>query len=239
MAAQTKTAKAAKKPAKKTPSTTAASTAKKAPAKKVAAKAPAKAAKKTAAKKAPATKAAATSSAKKTATASKAPTKAATAKKTAAPKTTATKDAAVKAPARKSAPKAAAKKAPAKKAATSRLSAAQVKEFATLISDELARIRTEYDESVRILDELKNAGQDSAGDDPADAGTKTFEREQEMSIANNRLDLITQMERAMGRIKEGTYGVCESCGEMIPTARLQAFPQATLCVTCKAREERR
>ena len=92
---------------------------------------------------------------------------------------------------------------------------------------------------MRALDELKDRGQDSSGDDPADAGTKTFEREQEMSIAGNRRDLISQMERAMARIEAGTYGVCESCGEMIPKARLQAFPQATLCVACKAREERR
>ena len=180
---------------------------------------------------------------KSTAAAKKAPAKkAAPATKTAAAKTPAAKTPATKAPAKTAAKKAApaAKSAPAAKAAaTSTLSAADIKEFTGLISDELARVRKEYDDSVAILDELKNAGQDSAGDDPADAGAKTFEREQEMSIANNRRDLISQMERAMSRIKAGTYGVCESCGQMIPKARLQAYPQATLCVACKAREERR
>ena len=100
-------------------------------------------------------------------------------------------------------------------------------------------MRGEYDSSMVTLNELKNAGQDSAGDDPADAGAKTFEREQEMSLATNRLNLIAQMERAMNRLEEGAYGVCESCGKLIPKARLQAFPQATLCVQCKTREERR
>jgi RNA polymerase-binding protein DksA len=86
---------------------------------------------------------------------------------------------------------------------------------------------------------LQQASGDGAGDDQADAGSKTFEREQELSIANNRRDLLVQMERAMERLDKGTYGRCESCHEPIMKARLQAFPSATLCVTCKQREERR
>ena len=48
-----------------------------------------------------------------------------------------------------------------------------------------------------------------------------------------------QAERALQRIDNGTYGVCESCGQPIGKARLQAFPRATLCVSCKQKEERR
>lgn len=157
------------------------------------------------------------------------------AKKT-APRAPAAKASAAGKPAAKAAP---ARKTGVKTAERSRLSAADRHEFTALITAELERVRGEYRSSMAILDALKNAGQDSAGDDPADAGAKTFEREQEMSLANNRLDLIAQMERAMRRIDEGTYGVCESCGKQIPKARLQAFPQATLCVECKSREERR
>ena len=75
--------------------------------------------------------------------------------------------------------------------------------------------------------------------DEADAGSKTFEREHEMSLANNSRDLLVQVERALGRLDAGTYGRCEDCGRAIPKARLQAFPRATLCVSCKQREERR
>lgn len=132
---------------------------------------------------------------------------------------------------------AAAASKPAK--ARPRLRAADRRELAELITAALERVRGEYESSMRILDEVKRAGQDSAGDDVADAGAKTFEREQAMSLANNRLDLIAQMERAMRRLEQGTYGLCESCGEPIPKARLHAFPQATLCVACKSREERR
>ena len=79
----------------------------------------------------------------------------------------------------------------------------------------------------------------SGSGDEADAGTKTFEREHEMSLANNSRDLLLQVERALVRLDEGTYGRCENCGNPIPKARLQAFPRATLCVACKQREERR
>lgn len=78
-----------------------------------------------------------------------------------------------------------------------------------------------------------------AGDDSADAGAKTFQREHELALTQNARELLTQIERALARIEDGSYGVCESCGEPIGKARLQAFPRAVLCVSCKQREERR
>lgn len=75
--------------------------------------------------------------------------------------------------------------------------------------------------------------------DEADAGTKTFEREHEQSLANNSRTLLLQVQRALERLDAGTYGGCERCGEQIPKPRLQAFPRVTLCVACKQREERR
>src|SRR5260370_2012289 len=50
---------------------------------------------------------------------------------------------------------------------------------------------------------------------------------------------IAEGKRALSRIDAGTYGVCESCGQPIGKARLRPFPQATLCVACKQRQERR
>ena len=104
---------------------------------------------------------------------------------------------------------------------------------------QLSEMQSEYDQSLLDLDELQSSSTDGAGDDQADAGSKTFEREQELSIAANRLDLLTQIKRAVERIDAGTYGYCESCGKPIPKARLKAFPMATLDVACKQREERR
>ncbi|MFF0305884.1 TraR/DksA family transcriptional regulator [Streptosporangium sp. NPDC004379] len=80
---------------------------------------------------------------------------------------------------------------------------------------------------------------DGAGDDQADAGARTYEREREIALTLNSRDLVAQNERAIARIDAGTYGVCESCHKQIGKERLLAFPRATLCVACKQREERR
>jgi RNA polymerase-binding protein DksA len=105
--------------------------------------------------------------------------------------------------------------------------------------EQLTELKAAYDRSMADLNDLQRSHTDGAGDDQADAGSKTFEREQEQSIAANRLDLMTQFEHAIERIDAGTYGFCESCGKPIPKARLQAFPAATLDVACKTRAERR
>ena len=60
-----------------------------------------------------------------------------------------------------------------------------------------------------------------------------------MSLANNARDMLVQTEHALERIEDGTYGICESCGQPVGKNRLMAFPRATLCMTCKQREERR
>jgi DnaK suppressor protein len=101
-------------------------------------------------------------------------------------------------------------------------------------------LRDEIDEAESTWAKIQaEGGGEGAGDDQADAGTKTFEREHELSLANNSRDLLAQVERALERLADGTYGVCENCGNPIEKARLKAFPRATLCVTCKQREERR
>jgi DnaK suppressor protein len=100
-------------------------------------------------------------------------------------------------------------------------------------------LRGEITEAELSWAELQRDSGEGAGDDQADAGTKTFEREHEMSLAANSRDLLSQVERALQRLDDKTYGICESCGNPIGKARLQAFPRATLCVSCKQREERR
>jgi DnaK suppressor protein len=76
------------------------------------------------------------------------------------------------------------------------------------------------------------------GEDFADAGTATFDRERDLSIRNNVLDLMDQVTRALARIEEGTYGTCESCGTPIDGDRIKAFPRSLMCIDCKRREER-
>jgi DnaK suppressor protein len=107
------------------------------------------------------------------------------------------------------------------------------------LEDEVAKLRGDISKAeIQIAERMGDAVAD-AGDDQADAGAKTFEREHELALIHNIRELLAQNERALARITSGTYGVCESCGEPIGKARLQAFPRATLCVACKQREERR
>ena len=119
-------------------------------------------------------------------------------------------------------------------------SAADTEKIRAALAERRAELKTEYDQTMSEIAELqRDRLTDSAGDDQADTGTKTFEREQEISLANSILERITQVERALERLDEGTYGWCERCGNPIPVERLAAFPSATLCATCKQLEERR
>ena len=116
---------------------------------------------------------------------------------------------------------------------------AEIKAVRTDISKELERLRKELAIVELEMDELIQESGEGAGDDQADAGTKTFEREHEMSLVINARDMVLQTERALERIDNKTYGNCEECGAPIGKARLQVFPRATLCMLCKQKEERR
>jgi len=104
---------------------------------------------------------------------------------------------------------------------------------------DVARLRHEISAAELELAGLMRDAGDGAGDDQADAGTKTFEREQEISLANNARVMFDQSQHALERIIDRSYGICESCGSPIGKNRLQAFPRATLCMPCKSKQERR
>lgn len=115
----------------------------------------------------------------------------------------------------------------------------ELAEVRARLNREIAELRAEIAQAeTEIADRLGDAV-GGAGDDQADTGAKTFEREHELALTYNARDLLAQNERAIERIDAGTYGLCESCRNPIGKARLQAFPRATLCVRCKQREERR
>lgn len=116
---------------------------------------------------------------------------------------------------------------------------AEIAELRDRLATEAAELRAEIERAESdIANRLGDAVID-AGDDQADVGAKAYEREHELALTYNARELLVQAERALARIDAGTYGSCESCGEPIGKARLQAFPRATLCVSCKQREERR
>jgi DnaK suppressor protein len=117
--------------------------------------------------------------------------------------------------------------------------ATELKTVRAELAKDLVRLKSELAEIETEMDELIERDGIGAGDDQADAGTKTFEREHEMSLVYNARDMVLQTERALERIDSKSYGHCEDCKNPIGKARLKVFPRATLCMKCKAKEERR
>ncbi len=72
----------------------------------------------------------------------------------------------------------------------------------------------------------------------ADTGTVTLDRELDFSLEENAVRVLHEIDAALGRIDDGTYGTCTRCGTTISEERLEAMPYATLCIDCKRREER-
>jgi RNA polymerase-binding protein DksA len=74
-------------------------------------------------------------------------------------------------------------------------------------------------------------------DHPADMASETFEKEKDEALMESVQDSLARVRNALGKIKRGTYGKCDSCGKPITIKRLKALPYATLCVECQGRRE--
>jgi DnaK suppressor protein len=76
--------------------------------------------------------------------------------------------------------------------------------------------------------------QDMADEDGFGEGdTLSVERDRLLVVANDAQAKVVEIDAALGRVDAGTYGICEACAKPIPEARLEAVPEATLCVGCK------
>lgn len=117
--------------------------------------------------------------------------------------------------------------------------AEELEEVRSTLADDVVRFSEQLATSNAELHNLLRDGTEGAGRDPADVGSANFERDAEMSLANNAREMLDQSQLALRHIELGVYGRCDNCGQPIGKGRLQAFPRATLCVTCKQREERR
>ena len=109
---------------------------------------------------------------------------------------------------------------------------------------EQERVRLDMQLVSIVEDSFAATQSDTSGDvglddEPADAGTATFEREKDLSIENNVRDLLQKIERALKRIEAGTYGVCDVCGKPIEKARIKALPYVDLCIKYAQARSRR
>ena len=93
-------------------------------------------------------------------------------------------------------------------------------------------------------DTLKKSQKDAAGDisgytyHMADIATDTYDREFSMGIASKERQLLYEIEEALKKIKEGTYGICEDCEKLIPKTRLKVIPYVKLCLKCQEKREK-
>jgi len=94
-------------------------------------------------------------------------------------------------------------------------------------------------------DTLKKSQKEASGDisgytyHMADVATDNYDREFSLGLASNDRKLLYELEDALKRIEDGIFGICQSCGCVIARTRLKAVPQATLCIKCQEKKEKR
>jgi DnaK suppressor protein len=117
----------------------------------------------------------------------------------------------------------------------------EIGELKQRLVEERADLQAQYDEleeSTFGTNQSDLTGEMGFDEEYADAGTATFERERDLSLVNNLRDLMVRIDKALSKIDEGTYGLCDRCGKPIEKLRLKALPYANLCIKDKQAEER-
>jgi RNA polymerase-binding transcription factor DksA len=105
---------------------------------------------------------------------------------------------------------------------------------------ERERLQSILDGSVDGLsiDSQEGAELSTLDQHPGDQGTELFEREQALSIATHAEGAIAEVDDALGRLEEGTYGRCQVCGAKITRERLEARPETRFCLEHQQEAER-
>jgi DnaK suppressor protein len=118
----------------------------------------------------------------------------------------------------------------------------------TAMETEQARARLE--EERRRLESIRESAETTESEDeslselssldqhPADIGTETFDREKDLSILEQVEAELADIDHALKRLDDGTYGTCEACGKAITDERLEALPAARFCLDDQAGAER-
>jgi DnaK suppressor protein len=115
--------------------------------------------------------------------------------------------------------------------------------FRTQLESERARVlaaieNLHEDNSHSLEDETGEVNASGADNHLGDTASATYDRELEQGLEEGAEELLSKIDAALRRIDNGTYGICDNCGEPIGEERLEAMPWATLCIDCKRREER-
>jgi RNA polymerase-binding protein DksA len=115
--------------------------------------------------------------------------------------------------------------------------------FRTILQEERERVQAAiqnlHDDHPGSLDDETEEISTGADNHIADTATATLDREIDYTLGENSEHVLGEIEAALARVDDGTYGMCTHCGSPIAEARLEAQPWSTLCIDCKRRLERR
>ena len=101
---------------------------------------------------------------------------------------------------------------------------------------EAERNRLNQDLQSRLGQGAVEAHEGSPFGEREETATESFQLESRLAAARHIIEQLAEVQRALEKLARGTYGLCDSCGKPIPLARLEAIPQAILCLECKARQ---
>jgi RNA polymerase-binding protein DksA len=116
----------------------------------------------------------------------------------------------------------------------------QIKQFRQLLITERVKLA---DEIKTIAREASTSPRDASGDlsaytvHMADMAADTYDRELSMNLVSSEQEILYQIDDALKRLDEGTFGVCLQCSQPITMSRLKAVPYASLCIACQRTKE--
>jgi DnaK suppressor protein len=116
-----------------------------------------------------------------------------------------------------------------KKNATFNLLRARLESERKRLTEEMEQLKT----AMRPADERREGSPFGKREEEA---TESYELERRLTLEKSIREQLAAVEHALQKFEDGTYGLCDNCGKPIPPERLEALPQATLCLDCKARQ---
>lgn len=103
------------------------------------------------------------------------------------------------------------------------------------VENAIANLREDHPGSLdEEVEEVAGTNDNHLGE----TATATLDREIDYTLEENSTQVLAEIDAALQRIEDGTYGICTNCGKEIPLARLEAYPWASLCIDCKRERER-
>ncbi len=113
---------------------------------------------------------------------------------------------------------------------------ANVEEFSQRLKEERKRLSKGLEQLRASAPPVGEAKEGSPYGKKEEGASETWELERRLALERSLSELLSEVEHALEKVEQGTYGLCDVCGEPISIERLEVLPQANLCVACKTRQ---